>query len=98
VGARTEWLLSPDLIPTGETRPITERFADPRAAVLRDHSLDHVFADLVRDGSGRALMSVAGPAQRVDVLFGPNYRAVVIYAPKGATSSASSRWPASPTP
>jgi len=83
VGALTEWLLSPDLIPTGETRPITERFADPRAAVLRDHSLDHVFADLVRDGSGRALMSVAGPAQRVDVLFGPNYRAVVIYAPKG---------------
>jgi len=83
VGAKTEWVLAPDLIPTGETRPIEQRFPDPRAAVLRDHNLDHVFGDLIRDDSGRALMSVAGAAQRVDVLFGPNYRAVVIYAPKG---------------
>jgi aldose 1-epimerase len=83
VGARTEWVLAPDLIPTGETHPIAQRFPDPRAAVLRDYSLDHVFGDLIRDASGRALMSVAGAAQRVDVVFGSNYRAVVIYAPKG---------------
>ena len=83
VGAKTEWVLAPDLIPTGETLPIAQRFPDPRAAVLRDHSLDHVFADLIRDGSGRAVMSVAGAIQKVEVLFGPNYRAVVIYAPQG---------------
>jgi aldose 1-epimerase len=83
LGARTEWLLAEDKIPTGETRPIERRFPDPRAAVLRDHDLDHLFGDLTRDGSGQAVMSVAGKTQRIDVAFGPNYRAAVVYAPKG---------------
>lgn len=81
VGARTEWILSPDKIPTGETRPITALFPDPGRIALRDFNLDHVFGDLIRDGSGRATMSVAGKSQRIDVLFGPQYRAAVIYAP-----------------
>jgi len=83
VGARTEWVLSADKIPTGETRPIEQRFPDPRAAALGAHDLDHVFGDLARDGSGRAMMSVAGKREKLDVVFGPNYRAAVIYAPKG---------------
>ena len=83
LAARTEWILSPDKIPTGETRPIEQRFPDPRAAVLRDHDLDHVFGDLIRDASGRATMTVAGVSQKIDVAFGPNYHAAVVYAPKG---------------
>ena len=83
LAARTEWVLAPDKIPTGETRPITERFPDPKAAALKDHDLDHVFGDLVRDPSGRASMSVSGTSQKLDVVFGPNYRAAVVYAPKG---------------
>jgi len=83
VGAKTEWVLSPDKIPTGETRSIEQRFQDPRNAVLREHDLDHVFGDLTRDRSGFATMSLAGTSQRIDVLFGPGYRAAVIYAPKG---------------
>jgi aldose 1-epimerase len=83
LGARTEWVLAADKIPTGETRPIERRFPDPRAAVLRDHDLDHVFGDLIRDASGRAAMSVAGASQKIDVAFGPNYRAAVVYAPTG---------------
>jgi aldose 1-epimerase len=82
LGARTEWLLADDKIPTGETRPIERRFPNPRAAVLRDHDLDQVFADLIRDASGRAAMTVSGGSQRVDVAFGPNYHAAVVYAPK----------------
>ena len=83
LGVRTEWLLAEDKIPTGETRPIERRFPDPRAAVLRDHDLDHVFGDLIRDASGRATMSVSGASQKIDVGFGPNYRAAVVYAPAG---------------
>ena len=59
LGARTEWVLADDKIPTGETVPIERRFADPRAAPLRDHDLDHVFADLIRDASGTATMTRA---------------------------------------
>ena len=81
VGARTRWLLGKDKIPTGETRPIADLFPDPQAAALRDHRLDDVFSDLVRDEQGRAVMSVKGRSQRLDVVVGPNYRAIVIYAP-----------------
>jgi aldose 1-epimerase len=81
VGAGTEWVLSPDKIPTGETRPIITRFPNPAAALLKDHDLDHVFGDLVR-ASGRAVVSVKGKSQTLDVVLGENYRAVVLYSPK----------------
>ena len=80
VGARSEWLLAPDKIPTGETRPI-ERFFPVPAAALKDYDLDHVFGDLIRDASGRAVMSVKGKSQQIDVAVGPTYRAIVVYAP-----------------
>jgi aldose 1-epimerase len=81
VGARTHWLLAPTKIPTGETEPIARLFADATAVALRDHALDDVFGDLVRDARGRATMSVAGKSQRIDVVLGPKYRAAVIWAP-----------------
>jgi aldose 1-epimerase len=81
--ARTEWVLADDKIPTGATQPIERRFPNPRAAPLRDHDLDHVFGDLIRDSSGRATMTVSGASQKIDVGFGSNYRAAVVYAPKG---------------
>lgn len=84
VGARTEWVLTNENVPTGEMRPIERLLPDPQNAPLRGMSLDHVFSDLVRDNSGRAVMSVRGKSQKVEVLFGPRYRAVVIYAPVGA--------------
>ncbi len=82
VGARREWLLAANLVPTGETRPIEAFFPDPRAVPLKDFDLDHVFGDLVRDEAGRATMTLTGRRQALDVVVGPNYRAMVIYAPK----------------
>lgn len=82
VGARTHWLLAPNKVPTGETEPIERFFPDPQAIALGNYDLDHVFGDLVRDASGRAVMSVKGKTQQVDVVLGPKYRAMVIYAPK----------------
>jgi aldose 1-epimerase len=82
VGARTRWKLQPNKVPTGETEPIERLFADPQAAALRDLDLDDDFTDLVRDAQGRATMSVRGKAQRIDVIFGPNYRTAVVWAPR----------------
>ncbi len=82
VGARTEWVLAETKVPTGTTRPIEAMFSNPKAAPLKDYDLDHVFGDLIRDRSGRAVMTVEGKSQALDVLVGPNYRAVVVYAPK----------------
>ena len=81
VGARTHWLLASNKIPTGDTEPIERLFERPASIPLRDLVLDDVFGDLVRDRQGRATMSVAGKAQRLDVDFGPRYRAAVIWAP-----------------
>jgi len=87
VGARTQWLLAQNLIPTGETRPIEQFLPDPRHAALKDFDLDHVFGDLVRDADGRAVMTVKGKSQQIDVLLVPNYRSIVIYAPKPSPSA-----------
>ena len=84
VAARTHWPVSEAKMPTGVTQPIEKFFANPAAVQLAPIELDDVFSDLVRDASGEATMSVRGRTQRLDVVLGANYRAVVIYAPKPA--------------
>ena len=77
IGAKTRWLLAENKIPNGETEPAQKFFPDPHSIALRDFDLDDVFGDLERDGQGRAVMSVKGKTQQLDVLLGPNYRSVV---------------------
>lgn len=81
IAARTEWVLSPDKIPTGETRPIEQSL--PKPQTLKGLSLDHVFADLIRDSSGKATMWVQGKKEKIEVAFGNNYKSVVVYSPGG---------------
>lgn len=82
IDARTHWPLTVNKMPTGETQPIEALFPDPNVVALRDFDLDDVFSDLIRDERGRAAMSLKGESQQLDILVGPNYRALVIYAPK----------------
>ena len=82
VGARRHLKLHPNKVPTGETEPIEAFFPNPSAAALRDFDLDDGFGERVRDARGRATMTLRGKAQRLDVEFGPNYRAAVLWAPK----------------
>jgi aldose 1-epimerase len=86
VGAKTQWLLAQNKIPTGETEPIEKLFPDPHAVPLKDFDLDHVFGDLERDTQGRAVMSVKGKTQQLDVVVGPNYRSIVLYSPNPANA------------
>jgi len=80
--ARSRWRLAPNLIPTGETEPIEQLYGDPGAITLKDRAFDDVFGDLTRDKDGRAVMSIRGKTQQLDVVLGPNYRAMVVYSPK----------------
>jgi aldose 1-epimerase len=86
VGAKTHWLLAENKIPTGETQPIGKLFPDPHAVPLEDFDLDHVFGDLERDAQGRAVMSLKGKSQQLDVVVGPHYRAIVLYSPNPANA------------
>jgi aldose 1-epimerase len=87
IAAKSEWLLAPTKIPTGEKRPIEQSLPKAQGGTLQGLALDHVFGDLVRDGSGKATMWVQGKSEKVEVVFGPNYRAAVVYAPAGAQNN-----------
>jgi aldose 1-epimerase len=82
IGAKKQWLLNADKIPTGETAPIGNMFPAPGRIPLKDFDLDHVYSDLEREPEGHAHMSVQGKAQRLDIRFGPKYNTVVVYSPK----------------
>jgi aldose 1-epimerase len=98
VGARTRWLLATNKIPTGDTEP-SERLFDAPAATLAEYNLDDVFSDLVRDARGHATTWVSGKSQRLGVEMGPNYRAVVIWAPNPSdTGRGSQRLSGAPNP
>ncbi len=86
IGAKTQFLLADNKIPTGETQPADKFFPDRKAVPLKDFDLDHVFGDLDRDAQGRAVMSVKGKAQQLDVLLGPNYKSIVLYSPNPANA------------
>jgi aldose 1-epimerase len=81
IAARTHWLLAQTKVPTGETESADVLFPNRRSAALDAFNLDDVFSDLERDQQGRATMSVIGKSQRLDVVLGPNFRSVVIWAP-----------------
>ena len=81
IAARTHWLLAPTKVPTGETESADAIFPDRRSATLDDFNLDDVFSDLERDQQGNATMSVTGKSQRLDIVLGPGFRSVVIWAP-----------------
>jgi aldose 1-epimerase len=53
---------------------------------LKDLDLDDVFSDLDRDAQGRAVVSFKGKTQQLDVVFGPNYKAAVLYSPNPANA------------
>jgi aldose 1-epimerase len=80
VAARTRWLLDSRKVPTGATEPSTRLLPGPDTS-LEGYNLDEDFDDLIRDGDGRATMSVRGRAQRLDVVLGPRWRSVVVWAP-----------------
>ena len=81
IAAQTHWKLAITKVPTGETEPIERLLNTPRAATLRGRTLDDVFSDLLRDDSGRATLAIAGKSQRLEIIFGPHYRAAVVWAP-----------------
>ena len=94
IPARTHWVLASTKVPTGQTEPIAAFMPAAQAASLKDYNLDDVFSDLVRDREGRATMSLKGKQQRLDITVGPQWRALVVYAPKptGAPSGPSNRF------
>jgi aldose 1-epimerase len=81
LGAAREWPVDKELLPTGQTRPLSELIPSPSNFNLRGLSFDNVLGDLIRDPAGRAAFWVKGKRQKIEVLYGPRYIAGEIYAP-----------------
>lgn len=79
VAARSHVVLSPQLIPTGQTEPVS--LPDP--VRLSAVQLDDVFTDLVRGPDGRAHFWVGTNQRRIYVSLGPKFTVAVVYAPRG---------------
>jgi aldose 1-epimerase len=82
VGAKVH-MIANNNIPTGETEPIEKIIPNPAGGTLKGMKLDDGFYDLVRDASGKATMWVQGKSEKVEVIFGPKFKAAVIYFPAG---------------
>ncbi len=78
IAARTHWLLDDRTLPTGETQPITRLLPDPKNVAVKDVVLDDIFTDLEFDGRGRAVMSLKGRRQRLDVEVGPKFKTILV--------------------
>jgi aldose 1-epimerase len=104
IGAKTHWLLAQNKIPTGETETAEKFFGgDPHAVPLgrfASQDIDDVFTDLERDAQGRASVSVKGAGQTLEVVLGPNFKAVLVYstAPGGRPGGVGGRAGAAPPP
>jgi aldose 1-epimerase len=70
---RKHYVLSPKLIPTGETVPVTL----PDVIPLAGHQLDDVFGEVDSNGE----FSLEANGRRVSVRFGPKFPIAVVYAP-----------------
>lgn len=79
VAARDHVILSSELIPTGEMKPLDK--TEPIA--LAGNQMDDVFTNLIRESDGRANFWVENGSQRISVMYGPKYKVAVIYAPPG---------------
>ena len=81
LAAREHVVLSKQLTPTGETKPM--ELANPFS--LAGAQLDDVFTALERGPDGRAEFRVEGKEEKLSVFYGPKYTVAVAYAPPGKT-------------
>ena len=97
VPAKTRYLLTAAKIPSGETEAVEKLFPN-RQGTLKDYNLDDLFGDLDRDPQGRAHTIVKGKEQSLDIMFGPNYYAEVIYSPNPTGQGLGSNAPQNANP
>jgi aldose 1-epimerase len=90
VGAKTHWKLAANKVPTGETEPIENFVPNPQAAALKDYNRDDVCSDPSGTRWWSATPTVA--VRAAAFAFGPNYRAAVVWAPKGRPFICFSSW------
>jgi aldose 1-epimerase len=82
VAARSHWIVTPDLIPTGELEPAETFLPGCRGDLRLGRTfIDAGFTDFVRGKDNRAHFRVRGKAQEIEVVMDPQFTTAVIFAP-----------------
>jgi aldose 1-epimerase len=79
IAARSRVAATPQLIPTGEYRPMDL----PAEIPLRGRTFDDGFIDLIREPDNRARFTVKAGKKTIEITFGPQYPVAVVWVPNG---------------
>jgi len=82
IGAQKHWIVTHQLIPTGETEP-TDKFLPgvTKGVALDKTFIDDGFSDFARDARGLGHVVVQGKTQKIEVLYGKEFDYAIVYAP-----------------
>jgi aldose 1-epimerase len=82
IGAQKHWIVSHQLIPTGETEP-TDKFLPgvTKGVALDSTFIDDGFSDFSRDAKGLGRVAIQGKTQKIEVLYGKEFDYAIVYAP-----------------
>lgn len=82
VAARSHWIVTADLIPTGALEPAETYLPGcARELLLGRTYIDAGFTDFIRGKDKRAHFRVSGKAQKIEVIMDPQFTTAVIFAP-----------------
>ncbi len=82
IGAQKHWIVTRQLIPTGETEP-TDKFLPgvTKGVALDKTFIDDGFSDFVRDSKGLGHVVIHGKSQEIEVLYDKQFDYAIVYAP-----------------
>jgi aldose 1-epimerase len=82
VAAQSHWIVTPDLIPTGELEPAEGYLPGCTGELtLGTTFIDAGFTNLIRDKEGHAHFRVSGKDQKVEVIMDGQFTTAVVFAP-----------------
>jgi aldose 1-epimerase len=86
IGAQEHWIVTKQLIATGETEP-TDKFLPgvTKGVALDQTFIDDGFSEFRRDAKGLGHVVIRGKTQKIEVLYGKEFDYAIVYAPLNKT-------------
>jgi aldose 1-epimerase len=82
VAAKTHWIVTPTLIPTGDLEPAEQYLTGCTGALTLGRAfIDAGFTDLERDKEGLAHFWVGGTTQKIEVVLDQEFSTAILFAP-----------------
>jgi galactose mutarotase-like enzyme len=82
IGAQKHWIVTKQLIPTGETEA-TDRFLPgaTKGVALDQTFIDDGFSEFARDANGLGHVVIQAKTQKIEVLYGKGFDYAIVFAP-----------------